>query len=53
MSAPHQNEETESSTWASTTSILHLNDKITRKWKAWEEKQCVLKRKKGCIIKHV
>ena len=41
--APHRNIEVESSTWASTTSILLINGNLTRKWKSWEEHQSVLK----------
>ena len=49
MSAPCQNGETESYTWASTTSILHLNGKLTKQRKAWEDQQCDLQRDKGML----
>ena len=53
LSAPCWNGEIDYSTWASTTSILHIDGNLTRQWQALEEHQCVLKRTKGCRIKHV
>ena len=52
MLTPRRNGEIESSTWVCMSSILHLIGKLTKKWKSGEEQQCVLKRKKGCRLKH-
>ena len=42
MSAPHQNQETESSTWASTTLTLHIKGSSQDKGELGKEHQWLL-----------